>query len=302
MRRRLLAGALTVLLLGVAACAGPAGSTATGGARVEAARDLAAVAERLDLLSQRIGGTPRQRTAGEVLQYHAYQDPVRRCMAAAGHRYEPPPFVDPYRGRTVIHMGLGTGWWLAPLGGERLGVTDTAELAGPDPEQRPSAPADQESFQSALSGCIPVATPEVNFPPAYGPLAERFDRMVGSVSHDRRVRAAGAGYPDCMARGGFPVGNQPELFELISGRRGDARPPAPGTPPDARWAALVAEERAAARRDAECRRPAWQAALRAVAPELAEFERSRRDDLEAVGRQWDEMVRQAAAHPEFPAG
>ncbi|ATO13903.1 hypothetical protein CO540_08720 [Micromonospora sp. WMMA2032] len=54
--------------------------------------------------------------------------------------------------------------------------------------------------------------------------------------------------------------------------------------------------------DAECRRPAWQAALRAVAPELAEFERSRRTDLAAVARQWDDMVRRAAAHPEFPAG
>ncbi|PGH45634.1 hypothetical protein COO58_15275 [Micromonospora sp. WMMA1996] len=54
--------------------------------------------------------------------------------------------------------------------------------------------------------------------------------------------------------------------------------------------------------DAGCRRPAGQAALRAVAPELAEFERSRRDDLAAVARQWDDMVRRAAAHPEFPAG
>ncbi|MET8067806.1 hypothetical protein ACFYON_28935 [Micromonospora sp. NPDC005686] len=286
-----------LLITSVASCARPA---------EQVAADPAVTSERLDLLSQRIGGTPRQRTAGEVLQYHAYQDGIRDCMKDAGFTYEPPPFLDPYRGRTVIHMGIGTGQWLAPINEDRLGITDTAELKGPNKgDTGPSAsyrnldPEDQEKFQQSLTTCIPRNTPEVNFPSSYHSLAEKYNQMLTDASKAAVVKAAGKQYPTCMAQGGFKVNSHDELVKLVLTRMGDAQPPTPGQAPSSNWSAVVQTERAAARLDADCRQPAYEAALNAVAPSVAEFERSHEAELALVSRQWHDIEAQAAAYPEF---
>ncbi|MFI2712268.1 hypothetical protein ACH495_19295 [Micromonospora sp. NPDC018662] len=268
--------------------------------------DRAAVVDQLDRLSQRIGGTPRQRTAGEVLQYHAYQDPIRDCMAKANFTYEPPRFTDPYRGRSVIHMGIGTGQWLAPLGEERIGVTDTAEIVGPQEDAGPSAnyrslsQAEKDKFETALTGCIPRDTPEVNFPPAYYPLTEKFNQMLTAASKNEPVKAAGKQYPDCMAKGNFKVDKHDDLIALIQARIGSAQPPKPNHAADAKWSSAVALEREAARLDTVCRKPAYDAALEAVAPAASEFERTEAAELTLVAQQWDDMEKRAAAYPEFP--
>jgi hypothetical protein len=299
-RHGLVSGVVSSVLVGLlviagAGCARPADLTAA---------DAADVAERLDRLSQRIGGTPAQRTAGEVLQYHAYQDPIRACMAQAGFTYTPPPFRDPYKARTVIEMGIGDGRWFAPLGQERLGVTDIAELTGPQEKHTPSASyrklsaAEKEAYENTLTGCLPRDMADVNFPPAYYPLADAFNAMLSDAADDGSVDDAAKKYPSCMANSGIPVTSYNELIELTQARMGEAQPPPPGAVADAKWAAAAAFERQAARADATCRKPVYDLAIRAVAPAVDDFERDHHDDLAAIAEQWDDIVNRAAAHPE----
>lgn len=294
--RRILAAVGTVATLMIGGCAQPI--------ELDAAQSAVAF-DRLDALSQTIGGTPEQRTAGEVLQYHAYQDPVQECMKKAGFVYTPPAFVDPYAGRAVIHMGIGTGAWLAPLDAESLGVADAAvRLSGKDVEKpNPSydnlSPSQKDKYNAALTGCIPRETPDVNFPPTSVTLSAAFAEMLDEVSQDPRVKSAAETYPTCMAGKGFAVKNYDDLLEQMQARVNGVQVPQAGAGGSAAWLEVVAHERAAAESDSVCRRPAFETALGLTMRRIDAFEKEHADELTRVQEEWDRTVLSARAYPEF---
>src|SRR4051794_843144 len=93
---------------------------------------MAATSARLDGLSDRFEGTPTQRRAGELVEYHIYQDPIVSCMAGKGFSYTPPPFVDPYAGLTDSdRFDAASETWFGPL--DRPGFGVASDAVNPDP-------------------------------------------------------------------------------------------------------------------------------------------------------------------------
>src|SRR6185369_5288810 len=107
-----------------------------------------------------VGGTARQREAGELVVFHRLQDAVADCMAAAGSQYAKPKFIPTWVGWTP---GTDTGAtnWLVPLGGtalsdeaQRLAPAQRAELASETGHLPASmTKAEQDAYWLAIQGC-----------------------------------------------------------------------------------------------------------------------------------------------------
>ncbi|MEH1013022.1 hypothetical protein V6U90_07915 [Micromonospora sp. CPCC 206060] len=274
--------------------------TLTGAARQ-------AAIDRLARLSQVINGTPGQRSAGEILLYHAYQDPVRDCLARTGLSYPTLPFADPYAGSKSLPVDGGL--WLTPLTPQTLGLADPERFALSAAQQAEQDaissayerldPAARRRYDEAVIACpAPHGVGEIHFPPSWVPLNSAYQEVLTRVAKDWRVRAAGRSYPDCMRADGFPVSTYGELIELIGARIGPASLPGYGGVGGPAWSAVVEQERAAARADARCRRTAYEVALAVVAPELVRFERRYANGLARVAGEWAAMVDRARAYPE----
>ena len=69
----------------------------------------------LDHLHDLIGGSPRERAAGEVVLFHRYQDPFTVCMRAAGVEYTPPAWADIWRRRDSRGIGASASLFLEPI-------------------------------------------------------------------------------------------------------------------------------------------------------------------------------------------
>ena len=77
--------------------------------------------------------------------------------------------------------------------------------------------------------------------------------------------------------------------------RGEA--PVDGRPHSAAWAKGLAALEAAFRADAQCRLPAYRAAMRVVAPHLDGWEQRHRAELDAVRQAWRQRVADATRLP-----
>jgi hypothetical protein len=290
------AAALAVGSLVLSGCA--------GNIRVDPSR-VSAGAQRLDDLSEIIGGNPHQRFAGEILQYHADQDPIKACMESQGFDYTPPAFVNPYAGLDHIHMGIGVATWFAPLDGTSLGATASAarsardDRLSPNPGYESLDAGGKATYASALSGCVPANASQVNFPPMSLRLANEYTDVLGTVFKNPEIKSLAKEYRRCIRKAGFATDDYDQLLDGLVKDASAVGPPRNGSAPSPAWQAVVDTERKAAKADVACRREIHDVAVTLVADKVDEFAASHADDLLVVREQWADIEAAAAKFPEY---
>ena len=70
---------------------------------------------QLDNLHDLIGGSPRERAAGELVLFHRQQDPFTACMRARGVDYTPPAWADMWRLRDSRGLAASASLFLEPI-------------------------------------------------------------------------------------------------------------------------------------------------------------------------------------------
>lgn len=272
MRRWLAAWAVTLVAVGPVAAERPG-------------FDLAATARHLDALTVSITGNVEELRASELLNYHRVEDGVAACMRAHGRPYRKSPFVDFYRDFTDADLGYGSGRASIvdslTYGTRRFELNESAGVrlrqAGVDDNGvRPEdvgvlhgckAPFDYRSYIGAD-------------PPAGAYELADFDDLLEPAYRDAGVIAAWRTYDSCMRnRYGYVVGDDRSDFLF--------KPRATGP--------SGSEMRAAFAADADCRRPAYVAAMRVISRRFGAWEAEHRPQLDAVHREWRHRVA-AAAH------
>ncbi|NUR59394.1 MAG: hypothetical protein HOV87_12100 [Catenulispora sp.] len=260
--------------------------------------------DRLQQLSERIGGTVRQRRAGEILQYHQTQDHIKACMSTAGWDYTPPVFVDMYAGKQRLIMGTGAGRWMAPLTPNGLGIAEQhRRLAAFDQDNTPNpgyaklSPADQDRYAAALTGCAPRVQRDVNFPTKSHELNVLFLRMIDNAEKDPHVADLGKTYGPCMAAAGTPAWDYEDLIAKTQQEIGQAAP-GNANPSGPAWEKAVAHERTAAAADARCRATIRDAALTLVGPAADKFTSTYAADIEQAQQDWEALIAEAMKYPE----
>ena len=253
--------------------------------------DVAAVAARLDDLTRRITGDADELRANYLVNYHRVEGGIKECMRARGQDYRMLPFVDFYRDFTDADVGFGDGRGsvLDSLTGRgRRGVL--TELAFARLER---GGVHRERVQPYLAGCREKfgdrSYSDTDPPhPAVHPLSD-FPGLL-----DPGIAAVPPDYGTCMARRGHQVG--PERLDFLFAPRYDrADAPADGERPGPAWTRGVAAAEAVLAADAECRRPAYEAAIRLVAARLDDWEAEHREQLAEIRAAWRLQVRKAAA-------
>lgn len=274
---------------------------------VQVDADAAADGERsLAELATTIWGTRQQKAAGEVLQYHAYQDAIKSCMAENGFTYDPPPFGEPYTAGADVPIPDGLGKWVGTRSADRLGngVATAAIQLAPLTEERANPYFDKldasakMSYDAALDACQPDPYPQVNFPKLTAGLGDELAQVVASVEKRADVRERGNEYAQCLSSKGFSAQTHSELIIAAQAEVGKQKPPGPGDTAGAGWTQAVNFEKSAAAADAVCREPVQQLILTIIPPRLDEFEAKFAADLTAVATQWDALVTQASRYPE----
>ncbi len=286
-----------------AALTGCASSAPTTGPAAAPANP-AAVDTALTTLNTEISGTVSQRSAGELIHYHVYQDTITACMRAAGFGYTAPAFVDMYAGRTTplpINDGLGV---FAALHPDTLGVTaDAVRLApmdrlGTNPGYTRLSRAGQKRYLTTLQGCGPKTATQDNFPAAWGALDQQLQTALNTVAAQPAVATLMPQSATCMTRAGIPVATVSDLVEFVQAKIGDQTPPASGTAASASWKSAVALDQNAGAADARCRTAARDQALSLAGPTVSAFTATHRGEITLVQQQWNAMLTRARAYPE----
>ncbi|GAA3284497.1 hypothetical protein Dvina_30010 [Dactylosporangium vinaceum] len=247
------------------------GAVASGGAASGAG--VAATAARLDALYISIHGHADELRAAERLNYERVEGGTAACMHAHGRTaYRPVPYDGWYRDFTDADLGYGNGYGsvLDSLGGPgRRHLRNEAAQARLLPDQRDLAPQDVDVYNACTA---PYGhSPYWDF---IGPTMS-LDDLLAPVEADPVVQQAAAPYSACMHdRFGYTIGERPD--DLLY----------PKSSMDAKFAA-----------DAECRRPAYTAAMLALAPRITPWEQRHRAELTAVRQQWRQLVADAARLP-----
>jgi hypothetical protein len=269
--------------------------------------DPATVAEatsHLGLIYEQINGTPKQRRAGELVQYHLYQDAIVQCMKEKGFSYTPPPFVDIYAGLTDLR-GL-SGTWFAETSETSLGVADSAVRLAPldaktsNPGFNQLEPKDQKLYDDALTGCAPTNTPDVYIPVSSSKQDDKLLDLLSKIEEKREVAKAISAYRSCMKDHKLTVDNPDHLIEQLQQKFSNVPHEAIGKPDRPEWVAAVQEERAAAA-DAKCRKPVRELSAMFISTELAQFEADNRAGIQQAQDDWDDLVKQAGKYPEAAA-
>ena len=289
--RRIVQGAVALAVVALTAASGPV-------TRIDY-RAVVAAAAHLQAVSRLITGTPRQRAAGDLLEYHAFQDPIRQCMAQRGFGYTPPPYVPAPAGPDTGSLGIGDANWFAPLRPDSLGIGESY-LQLPPPEPPSLNPgytsldeAGRARYNSALDTCGIVST-DVDFPPMSRRLAADVLGLMLAVGRMPAVKASGRGYAMCLARYGVTADGYDDLVERVILRYG----PVPGGPAGTAWLSARRVERAAAAADVACRTRTYRIAMVLLGPRLDTFVSAHVADFAELAREWDGTVRAAAAYPE----
>ncbi|MEV0898317.1 hypothetical protein [Actinoplanes sp. NPDC049802] len=267
--------------------------TVSPAARAEAV-DPVAVAARLDRLTLEISGNVVERRANLLVNYHRVEGGIEACMRALGKPYRRHPYVDFYRDFTDADLGYGTGF-----GSVFDSLTDRGRI--------------QVLNESAFARVRESGLYDYDAPPAPGldgcrerfgnrdyqdadpphPAAHElgaFTELVEVVDRDPGVRDGMRFYTRCMKqRYGHDV--PAERTDFLYAPRLDP-PPNPG------WDQAVAEIAAALAADADCRRPAYDIAVRIVGEHLDGWERRHRPTLDEVRAAWRQRVSEARRyHP-----
>src|SRR5439155_18180794 len=104
---------IPILVLAAAGCGHAAG--AGRAARPSVPVSIDRWERQLDHLHDLIGGSPRERAAGEFVLFHRQQDPVTTCMRAHGIDYAAPAFADGWRLRDSRDIGASASLFLEAI-------------------------------------------------------------------------------------------------------------------------------------------------------------------------------------------
>lgn len=271
------------------------------GADAKAAPDVAATAAMLDELHIDITGDLEEMRAAELLNYHRVESGIQKCMSDAGRNYRPVPYVSFYEGFTDADLGYGNGWGTVvdsmTAKGRRFVLNEEAfarlERAGA--VKRTANKADVEF----LNGCAAKFESRAYFdfdPPAGVRELEGLEDLLEPVHNDQTVVTAMAGYQKCMKdRYGFKVEDRSDFLFTPRINRKDA--PLPGKAPNRAWKKGLAAIDKVFTADAECRRPAYDAAMKLLADRIEPWKEKNRDRLFAVRAGWRKAVGDAKKIP-----
>jgi len=275
-----------------------------------------AVAERvqaevqLNGIEVRLNGTLEQRSSAAKLVYTRFQAPIVRCMSAAGLRYTPPRFVDPYAGWADERV-LAEDEVLAPVdlptvSRDALLVSAHAHDAAVELERQGRngnagftslGPQEQLLYARQSQVCLPApeSYADLGVMPGSSNLNAALDEVLSKAKRSPGVRQAVSRYPSCMRAQGFPVPTRVELVKQLEGRfrPGTAAPVASGGDI---WNALVKQEHDAAAADVKCRLPAHDLAYSGLAEELVRFAVMHDEALQQVDSAWSGTARAADAN------
>ena len=124
-----------------------------------------------------------------------------------------------------------------------------------------------------------------------------FHDLMEPIDRDATVMKAWHGYDDCMTgRHGYIVGVDRSDF-LFGPTFKLKDPPVDGAPAGPAWHRAVAESKAVFAADAQCRRPAYVAAMRLVADGLDAWQARHRAELLTIRRAWHQREVAAARIP-----
>ncbi|GAA1648102.1 hypothetical protein [Actinoplanes couchii] len=267
------------------------------GAQSEAAPDLAATAAQLDKLAIEIGGNLDERKAVELLNYHRVEGGVADCMQAAKRPYVPVPYVSFFDIFSPKDLGYGDSRATIvdslTSHGRRLVLNQLAiarlERAGAI--QRRAAKADVPVLNKCAAAFQNRGYHDFEPPAGVMELGD-FSDLLAPVQGDPSVVAAMAGYQNCMKqRHGFTV---PDRSDFLLTPRLDRRfAPLPGKPATLKWRTGLLAIDKAYKADADCRRPAYEAAMTLLADRIPEWRADNRDKLFAVRAGWRKAVTEA---------
>ena len=309
---------LTLLMMALLLAAGAGCGHQAGAAAAERSSvppRIQAWEHAIDHLHDLIGGSPRERAAGDLVLFHRNEDPVTSCMRAKGIDYSPAPWADEWRLRDSRGLGTGSSLFLEPIAdpdylvrverGEALAqrATDRGERrADHGYDSLDSAAkarwdaaikACQHGQQESTEGWHPAA--------GYRTLLNGFDRLLSRG--DAAAAPHARGYGRCMRAAGIDADSASVLPDALIPNFPPEQAPAkgPGGPLFQKWVGRVHHAMAA---DARCRRAAFLAGWRALGPRIAPWERAHASAIVALHRRWEAMVARAETEAgwDWPSG
>jgi hypothetical protein len=258
---------------------------------------------QLDHLHDLIGGSPRERAAGELVLFHRQQDPFTACMRAGGIDYTQPAWADGWRLRDSRGTGASTSAFLEPIDdpdfpvrvarSEALAQREVSrDEVRSDHAYRSLDPAARARWDAVVKHChLGRASAEGWHPAAgYQSLMNSYSRLLGIG--DRAAAVHGRRYARCMQAAGIQADNASVLPDALLPDFPPDQAPArgPGGPLFQRWVARV--HRAMAD-DARCRHAAFLAGWRVLGPRIAPWEQAHATAIALLHRRWQALVSKA---------
>lgn len=267
------------------------------GAQSETAPEPAATAALLDKLVVDITGDLEELKSAELLNYQRVEGGIEACMREAGHTYTPLPFVSFYDIFTEADLGYGDGRAtvadsLTTLG-RRIVLNElaVARLKRAGALERRVAPADLPVLNKCSAVFQSRGYHDFAPPAGVAELAGLTD-LLDPVQRDPAVVSAMAGYPGCMKqRYGFTVTDRSDF--LATPRINGDQAPRPGQPASPKWRKGLLAVNKAFKADADCRRPAYLAAMPLLAERIGPWRNDNRDKMFAVRAGWRKVVADA---------
>ncbi|MFC7242130.1 hypothetical protein ACFQO7_06510 [Catellatospora aurea] len=271
--------------------------------------DLAATARRLDALTIRITGSAAELRANELLSYHRVEGGTAACMRERGQPWRIRPYVSYYQDFTDADLGYGDGWAGVLDSVTHLGRRVVRNAMGsarmPDetsPEKWHLRPGDDVTAWVAASNACRERYEHRDYhdtdPPVGAYDLVNLPGLLGPIAAHPTVLAAALPYSPCMAARGHTVGWDGRDDFLVRNwdlRREEA--PIDGRPAGPGWVRAEAELTALYRDDAECRMPAYTAAMRLLSWRLDDWEAEHREQLDRIRADWERRLAEAARLP-----
>lgn len=262
---------------------------------------MATTAAQLDKLEIEITGNLEEIKAAELLNYHRVEGGIAECMEAAKKNYTSGRYVSFYEGFTDADLGYGNsrGTVVDSLTtkGRRIVLNELAwaRLHAAGATQRKVAKADV----AVLNGCAAKFQNRGYHdfdPPAGVKELTGMKDLLEPIHRDPAVVTAMKGYAPCMKdRYGFTVTDRSDF--LFKPRIAAKDAPLPGRPAKPAWTKGVAALDKVFTADAECRKPAYDAAMKLLAGQIEPWKERNRDRLFAVRAGWRKAVADAKKAP-----
>ena len=296
---------LTLAALSLVLIATACGSGVKQSAVLSSQGEISAAETRLHNLYAAISGSSLERTAGEFVAHHKFQDAIVACMRALGFTYRPPAYTDVWASWAPDSVTAGTRW-LAPLKDDPV----TGRIQGQVPAAREAAvqesapgPVLSAAYLAACPSCNNPANgyEEAYHPAGYSQLLTPFYRMFERV--DAQLTGAFAGsYASCMTSRGTDNTTYAELVNDIKAHLPEiSQIPTPGEAPDSAWQAAKAYESSVASSDKTCRQAAHDLGYSMLVPKLNEFEATYANELVVIREEWRALIAHAKSFGDVPS-